>query len=62
MLWLAAVQTPAIVALTLTLLLLSRWYLQRKLGGITGDTLGAINQLAELLIYLLFAAATHSAS
>lgn len=34
----------------------SRWYWQRKLGGITGDTLGATNQLVELGVYFAFAA------
>jgi adenosylcobinamide-GDP ribazoletransferase len=29
-------------------------YLKKKLGGITGDTLGAVNSLTELLVYLLF--------
>ena len=35
---------------------LSARYLRRNLGGITGDTLGAVNQLAELAVYLVLAA------
>jgi adenosylcobinamide-GDP ribazoletransferase len=40
-------------------LLMARW-LQQRLGGYTGDTLGATQQGAELVIYLaLLAAASH---
>lgn len=35
----------------------SGWYFHRKIGGITGDTLGATNQLIETASYLLLAAA-----
>jgi adenosylcobinamide-GDP ribazoletransferase len=31
------------------------WYCQRKIAGITGDALGAINQLTELSVLLIFA-------
>lgn len=34
----------------------SRWYFRRKLGGITGDSLGAANQLIEIAVYLVIAA------
>ena len=30
----------------------SQWYLRRKLGGVTGDVLGAVNSLSELIVYL----------
>jgi adenosylcobinamide-GDP ribazoletransferase len=33
---------------------LGRWYLVRKLGGVTGDAIGAVNELNEVLVYLLF--------
>ncbi len=33
----------------------AQWYVRRKLGGITGDVLGAINSLTELLVYLVMA-------
>ena len=28
------------------------WYIKRKIGGMTGDTLGATNEIAELLFLL----------
>jgi adenosylcobinamide-GDP ribazoletransferase len=31
-------------------------YFQRRIGGITGDALGAVNQLVELAVYLVLAA------
>ncbi|MEP6493124.1 MAG: adenosylcobinamide-GDP ribazoletransferase [bacterium] len=31
------------------------WYVDRRLGGITGDALGAANQLVELSVYLALA-------
>jgi adenosylcobinamide-GDP ribazoletransferase len=34
--------------------LLSRWYFKRKLGGVTGDTIGAVSELNEVLVLLLF--------
>jgi adenosylcobinamide-GDP ribazoletransferase len=34
--------------------LLSRWYFVRKLGGVTGDTIGAVSELNEVLVLLLF--------
>lgn len=37
----------------LMFLWLAQWYVRRKLGGITGDILGAINSLTELLVYLI---------
>ncbi len=38
----------------LLLTLLGRWYLIRKLGGITGDAIGAVSELNEALVLLLF--------
>jgi adenosylcobinamide-GDP ribazoletransferase len=38
----------------------ARW-LRRRLGGVTGDTLGATQQLTELLLLLVWATAWHSA-
>jgi len=38
----------------LSLTLLGRWYLVRKLGGVTGDTIGAMSELNEVLVLLLF--------
>ena len=36
------------------LTLLGRWYLVRKLGGVTGDAIGAVSELNEVLVLLLF--------
>jgi adenosylcobinamide-GDP ribazoletransferase len=36
--------------------LLAGWYFHRRLGGITGDCLGAANQVVELAVYLVLAA------
>lgn len=48
-----------IVAAMLTVLQLGRWY-QRRLGGYTGDTLGATQQFAEVAFYLAVLAAWNS--
>lgn len=44
----------AIIALAMTIVVtfLSGLYYKRRLGGITGDCLGATNQITELLMYL----------
>ena len=36
-------------------LVISQYYFQKSFGGITGDCLGATNQLTELMVYLVFA-------
>jgi adenosylcobinamide-GDP ribazoletransferase len=36
------------------LTLLGRWYLVRKLGGVTGDAVGAVSEMNEVLVLLLF--------
>ena len=43
---------PLLVGTQLMILLLFRWYLHRKIGGFTGDTLGALQQLSEIGFYL----------
>jgi adenosylcobinamide-GDP ribazoletransferase len=43
-----------IVAIAVTLL--AERYFRRRIGGITGDALGAANQLVELAVYLTLAA------
>ena len=42
----------ALIALSAVIVLLSGWFYRRQLGGITGDCLGASNQLIELAILL----------
>ncbi|MBN1988834.1 MAG: adenosylcobinamide-GDP ribazoletransferase [Bacteroidales bacterium] len=41
-----------IVAVSAVVLLLFRWYITRKTGGYTGDVLGALQQIIEVLVYL----------
>jgi adenosylcobinamide-GDP ribazoletransferase len=45
---------PLIVAVVVTAM--AGWYFDRRVGGITGDALGAANQIVELCVYLTFAA------
>lgn len=50
---------PRVAAAALAVLLVALWmhrWLTRRLGGYTGDTLGAAEQLAELAVLLAFAA------
>ena len=46
----------SLIAATLILVLLSSLFLKKRLGGITGDTLGALNEINEILILLLICA------
>ena len=46
-------KTLLVIPLVLAGLWCAQWYVRRKLGGITGDVLGAINSLTELLVYLI---------
>lgn len=48
-LW-ALVFVPAVLIVAL----LARWYIVRTLGGVTGDTVGAVSELSETLVLLLF--------
>lgn len=45
----------AVVAIALVMTLASGAYFVRRIGGITGDALGAANQIVELSVYLLLA-------
>jgi adenosylcobinamide-GDP ribazoletransferase len=49
-----------IAALTAVCLLTSagRLFFQRRLGGLTGDTIGCISELNEILVLIVFSAAT----
>lgn len=46
---------PALLLGLFALLLVARTFLHRQLGGFTGDTLGALQQTAELAVYLVLA-------
>jgi len=39
------------VLVTAGLVVLSGWYYQRRLGGVTGDCFGATNQISEIAVY-----------
>ena len=51
----AALRTNAVwTSLTaITIAVITGLYYSRKIGGITGDCLGATNQLTEIAIYLI---------
>jgi len=42
-----------LIAGVLALTLLGRWYLVKRLGGVTGDAIGAMSELNEVLVLLL---------
>jgi adenosylcobinamide-GDP ribazoletransferase len=44
------------IAVTLVLTFLAGKYFRQRIGGITGDALGAANQLVEVGVYLVLAA------
>ncbi|HKG47472.1 MAG TPA: adenosylcobinamide-GDP ribazoletransferase [Pyrinomonadaceae bacterium] len=41
------------IAVTVLVVIFSGLYFKRKLGGITGDCLGAVNQITEVVLYLI---------
>ncbi len=47
------VETLIYIAVALMVIALYRGYLRRKIGGCTGDTLGALQQISELLFYII---------
>ncbi len=59
-----ALQTPRTALLTLGAMAVMAWlagrYFRARLGGITGDCLGAANQLIELTVYLIAVVLTRS--
>jgi len=52
--WVSGFSAVYLVAAVAVFTLLSRWYFIRKLGGVTGDTIGAVSELNEALVLLLF--------
>ena len=45
-----------IIPLITAFVWLAQWHLRKQLGGVTGDVLGAVNSLSELLVYLVLSA------
>jgi adenosylcobinamide-GDP ribazoletransferase len=52
--WVSGFSAVYLVAAVVLFTLLSRWYFKRKLGGVTGDTIGAVSELNEALVLLFF--------
>jgi adenosylcobinamide-GDP ribazoletransferase len=48
-----------IIVFVLTLVTLVAWYLKRKLAGLTGDTYGAINEMAETGVLIMVCLLAH---
>lgn len=49
-------KAPVAIGVALVVLAVGGRYARRRIGGITGDVLGAINQFVEVAIYLVLAA------
>ncbi|MCF6150378.1 MAG: adenosylcobinamide-GDP ribazoletransferase [Candidatus Kuenenia sp.] len=49
MLYLFRLKGLAVCAIIVVLTLFIIWYIKRKIGGMTGDTLGALNEVAEII-------------
>ncbi|QFU75644.1 adenosylcobinamide-GDP ribazoletransferase [Halioglobus maricola] len=56
LLWLPGSQALGLIGLVLAIVFLSHVWLKRSIGGVTGDTLGGVNQLTECAVYLFFCA------
>ncbi len=58
--FLTAVSIPGLICLGAVSLfaLLSRLYLNKRIGGITGDTIGAVSEINEVMVLLIYSAAT----
>lgn len=50
------VNAAIVVGVSVIVMVLGAWYFVRRIGGITGDALGALNQIVELSVYLTIAA------
>ena len=54
--WVSGLWTVTLVMGVALFTLLARWYSVRMFGGVTGDVIGAVSELNEVLIFLLFVA------
>lgn len=57
--WCGMHAVAGVIAALIVLIVLARWFM-RRLGGFTGDTLGATQQLAEIAFYLAVLASWNS--
>jgi adenosylcobinamide-GDP ribazoletransferase len=53
------VMIPSLVGFQILILLIFRFYIHRKIGGYTGDVLGALQQISEIGYYLTFLTIIH---
>ena len=51
---------PALLGTAVTSAFLMKWLAHRWLGGVTGDVLGSVNELTEVLLFTLSACLAHS--
>jgi cobalamin synthase len=51
-----------LIAIFILLLFLSHFFLKSQIKGYTGDTLGAVNQVMEVLVYFSFFLYTYAQS
>ncbi len=54
-LWCGWPAASAMLAVTAVVVILSHWYFHRRLGGVTGDCLGATSQFVEMSLLTLLA-------
>jgi adenosylcobinamide-GDP ribazoletransferase len=60
LLWLPGTVAFSMVVMLLVLRFVFKQWLVKRLGGFTGDCLGALQQISELIIYLLLTVSIHS--
>jgi len=59
MIFIPFISTIIIISALIVTFLVFRWYIIKILGGYTGDVLGAIQQISELVFYLFFIVSIH---
>ncbi len=59
-LWCGWLAGAALVAATALVVVVARWYFQRRLGGVTGDCLGATSQVVEMVLLGMLACQSYT--